>query len=136
MRARQCRGGVSDLCDSTHCQRVIPSAVTPRLEAAAAATAGELLWYDGKPAFTPYTRDCGGRTEDAAAVWPDLAAPYLKSHADVWCVRGADSRCSTGPPTEASLLTFSKTLRYALLNIRIKSRFSIALRPAERRFCC
>jgi stage II sporulation protein D len=76
-----------DLCSTTHCQRLDLVAVTPRLERAAADTVGELLWYHGKPAFTPYTRDCGGRTEDAASVWPDLATPYLKSHADPYCAR-------------------------------------------------
>jgi stage II sporulation protein D len=76
-----------DFCTTTHCQRVELDGVTPRLEAAAAATAGELLWFEGKPAFTPYSRDCGGRTEDAAAVWPDLAAPYLRSHDDPHCPR-------------------------------------------------
>jgi stage II sporulation protein D len=80
-----------DLCDTTHCQRLDVNAVTPRLEAAATATAGEMLWYEGKPAFTPYTRDCGGRTEDAADVWPDLAAPYLKSHSDEYCTRSGSS---------------------------------------------
>ena len=85
MRGRHAAEGY-DLCDTTHCQRLDPSAVTPRLEKAAADTAAELLWFQGKPAFTAYTRDCGGVTEDAAAVWPDLAAPYLKSHADPYCL--------------------------------------------------
>ena len=74
-----------DFCATTHCQHIDLAAVAPRLEAAAAETSGELLWYQGKPAFTAYTRDCGGRSEEAAAVWPDLAAPYLKSHDDPWC---------------------------------------------------
>ncbi len=74
-----------DLCDTTHCQRLDMGGATPRLEKAAADTAGELLWYQGKPAFTPYTKDCGGTTEDAAAVWPDLAEPYLRSHKDPYC---------------------------------------------------
>ena len=86
MRGRHSAEGF-DLCDTTHCQRVDLGAVTPRLEKAAQDTASELLWYKGKPAFTPYTRDCGGTTEDAANVWPDLAASYLKSHADPYCRR-------------------------------------------------
>lgn len=86
MRGRHAAEGF-DLCGSTHCQRVDPASVTKRLEAAASGTAGELLWFQGKPAFTPYTGDCGGRTEDASAVWPDLAAPYLKSHPDTYCAR-------------------------------------------------
>jgi stage II sporulation protein D len=90
MRGRHSAEGF-DLCDTTHCQRLDRARVTARIEAAVSETAGELLWYAGKPAFTPYTRDCGGRTEDAAAVWPDLAAPYLKSHQDPWCTRQAGS---------------------------------------------
>ncbi len=81
LRGRHSSEGV-DFCNTTHCQRLDLGAVTPRLESVAAETTGELLWFEGKPAFTPYTRDCGGRTEDAAAVWPDLAATYLKSHDD------------------------------------------------------
>jgi stage II sporulation protein D len=90
MRGRHSAEGF-DLCDTTHCQRLDRAGVTPRIDAAVSDTAGELLWYAGKPAFTPYTRDCGGKTEDAAAVWPDLAAPYLRSHPDTWCTRQAGS---------------------------------------------
>ena len=80
-----------DFCDTTHCQRLELAGVSSRIEAAVADTAGELLWYQGKPAFTPYTRDCGGRTEDALAIWPDLAEPYLKSHDDPYCARRGSS---------------------------------------------
>jgi stage II sporulation protein D len=76
-----------DFCDTTHCQRADLDAVTPAIEATAAATAGDLLWFEGSPAFTPYSRDCGGRTEDAAELWPDLAAPYLRNQADPYCLR-------------------------------------------------
>jgi stage II sporulation protein D len=91
MRGRHTAEGF-DLCATTHCQRLDLATVTPRLERATAETVGELLWYQGKPAFTPYTRDCGGQTEDAGAVWPDLAAPYLKSHQDPHCLRPQTSR--------------------------------------------
>jgi stage II sporulation protein D len=91
MRGRHSAEGF-DLCSTTHCQRLDLAAVTTRLERTAAETAGELLWYQGKPAFTPYTRDCGGKTEDAASVWLDLAAPYLKSHPDRYCPRVGTSR--------------------------------------------
>jgi stage II sporulation protein D len=83
MRARHASEGF-DLCDTTHCQRLDPDAISPRLESAAADTEGELLWFQGKPAFTPYTRDCGGRTEDGAE-------PYLKSHNDIYCTRAGSS---------------------------------------------
>src|ERR1019366_9067091 len=61
-----------DLCGTTHCQRIDLAGITPRLEAAAAATAGELLWFAGRPAFAVYSRDCGGATEEVAAVWPEV----------------------------------------------------------------
>jgi stage II sporulation protein D len=88
-----------DFCSTTHCQRVELNGITPRLQSIAAATSGQLLWYQGRPAFTPYSKDCGGRTEDAAAVWPELAAPYLRSHSDPYCARaGASSWQWTAEP--------------------------------------
>ncbi len=90
LRGRHAAEGY-DFCTTTHCQRLDLNAVTERLQSAAAATAGELLWFEGKPAFTCYTRDCGGRTENAGAIWPDLAAPYLQTHDDPYCTRTAGS---------------------------------------------
>ena len=123
MRGRHSAEGF-DLCDTTHCQRLDRARVTPRIDAAASDTAGEMLWYAGKPAFTPYTRDCGGRTEDAAAVWPDLAAPYLKSHPDTWCTRqpsshwqiSLDSAQIAGALTRSSLRTPSHPDRISILD--------------------
>ncbi len=76
-----------DFCTTTHCQRADVDGVTARLEKIAASTAGEMLWYRGRLAFTPYSLDCGGRTEDAGEVWPNEKAAYLSSHADEYCVR-------------------------------------------------
>ncbi len=81
MRGRHASEGF-DLCDTTHCQRLDLEAISPRLESAAEDTEGELLWFQGKPALTLYTRDCGGRTEDGNE-------PYLKSHDDMYCLRAA-----------------------------------------------
>jgi len=83
LRGRHAAQGY-DFCSTTHCQHIELQSITSRLEQAAADTMGEMLWYEGKPAFTCYTRDCGGRTEDGAAVW-NLSAPYLKSHEDPYC---------------------------------------------------
>jgi stage II sporulation protein D len=76
-----------DLCGTTHCQRVDLAGITPRLQAAAAATAGELLWFAGKPAFAAYSQDCGGSTEDVSAVWPEISAAYLRRQPDPYCLR-------------------------------------------------
>jgi len=88
-----------DFCTTTHCQRLDMSPPGARIEKAVADTAGQLLWYQGRPAFTPYTRDCGGRSEDGAALWPDISAPYLKAHDDPYCVRaGAQPWQWSGDP--------------------------------------
>jgi stage II sporulation protein D len=86
LRGRHAAEGY-DLCGTTHCQRLEPAAVTPRLASLAAQTAGELLWFAGKPAFACYSRRCGGTTEDAAAVWGGLRAPFLRVHDDPYCPR-------------------------------------------------
>ncbi len=129
MRARHAAEGF-DLCDTTHCQRLDLHAITPRLEKAAADTAGEMLWYQGKPAFTPYTKDCGGITEDAAAVWPDLAQPYLKNHTDPYCVRppAAPWRWSADPREIQKALAQSQLHGPPVLN-----RVAIATRTPSGR---
>ena len=76
-----------DFCATTHCQRFTISTVTPRLIAAAQASAGELLWSKGRLAFSTYSRDCGGETESATVVWPELDAAYLSVHPDAYCRR-------------------------------------------------
>lgn len=105
MRGRHTAEGF-DLCSTTHCQRIDPDAVTARLQRIADATAGEMLWYRGKLAFTPYSLDCGGRTEEVGEVWPDERAPYLKSHADEYCVRAgpSDWHWAGDPPAIAAAL--------------------------------
>lgn len=79
-----------DFCDTTHCQylRLDPR---PTVIAAAKQTAGELLWDRGTPLAAYYHKDCGGRTEAAAVVWPDQASPALISHDDPYCVRSAQA---------------------------------------------
>ena len=72
-----------DFCSTTHCQRFVNASV--RSEKAAQATAGEMLWFHGNPAFSVYSRNCGGKTEAVSAVWPDIEAPYLISHVDPYC---------------------------------------------------
>lgn len=76
-----------DFCATTHCQRADLHAISAELTRAAAATAGELLWFEGKPAFAVYSRDCGGQTASIADLWPDIRAPYLVTHSDPYCSR-------------------------------------------------
>lgn len=110
MRGRHAVEGY-DFCATTHCQHVDFAGITPRLEGIARETAGELLWFQGKPAFACYTRDCGGRSEEAAAVWPAEAAPYLGVHDDPYCTRaGGGAWQWNADPREVS-----KALERALL---------------------
>jgi stage II sporulation protein D len=78
-----------DFCDSTHCQNLRLSDITPRLRKIVEATAGEVLWYDGEPAATYYHANCGGTTEDGRFILgnDEQRAPYLKQHSDTYCIR-------------------------------------------------
>src|SRR5260370_38743237 len=91
LRGRHAKEGY-DLCGPTHCQRLEPELITPRLQTIADQTAGELLWYEGKPAYAAYSRNCGGMTEDSSAVWNGLHVPFLRAHADPYCQRPAATR--------------------------------------------
>lgn len=83
-----------DFCDSTHCQNLRLSDVTPRLRKIVESTGGEVLWYDGEPAATYYHANCGGTTEDGRYILGnnEQQAPYLKQHADTYCVRSGATR--------------------------------------------
>ena len=89
-----------DLCDSTHCQLLHWGANSGREAAAHAATlatAGETLWFHGKPAAAWFHQNCGGRTASPAEAWPDRSRgnhpdtpsvktmPWLVSHTDPFC---------------------------------------------------
>jgi stage II sporulation protein D (peptidoglycan lytic transglycosylase) len=83
-----------DFCDSTHCQNLRTGDATPRLRKIVESTAGEVLWYDGEPAATYYYANCGGTTEDGRYILGngEQQAPYLKQHADTYCVRNSNNR--------------------------------------------
>ncbi len=83
-----------DFCDSTHCQNLLLAGVTPRLRKLVESTAGEMLWYDGEPAAAYYHANCGGTTEDGRYILGngEQRAPYLKQHADSYCVRSGASQ--------------------------------------------
>ena len=69
-----------DLCDTTHCQVLRAANATTRR--AAMASAGRVLTYEGVPAEVFYSASCGGRSETASEVWPDMKLPYLRSLPD------------------------------------------------------
>jgi stage II sporulation protein D len=76
---RHARDGF-DVCDSTHCQ--VPRAANALTRAAALATAGQVLTWNGAPAEVFYSASCGGRSESADQVWPGASYPYMRSAAD------------------------------------------------------
>lgn len=76
---RHARDGY-DVCDTTHCQ--VMRAATAATRTATLATAGRVLLFDERPAEVFYSASCGGRSEDAANVWPSWRFPYLSSVRD------------------------------------------------------
>lgn len=69
-----------DLCDSTHCQ--VLRTATPGTRHAAHATAGRVLTHGGAIVEVLYSASCGGRSEDASALWSGRSFPYLMSIVD------------------------------------------------------
>ncbi len=67
-----------DLCATPACQVYGGvDAERPLTDRAVARTAGVILTWQGAPIDAMYQSTCGGHTEDAAAILPDRAAPYL-----------------------------------------------------------
>jgi stage II sporulation protein D len=79
-----------DFCDTTHCQDLRLGNESARAKAAVAATEGELLWFEGRPAATYYHRSCGGEIDGAGVLDPNLRAPYLRPHQDEFCLQNSD----------------------------------------------
>lgn len=128
MRGRHAAEGF-DFCATTHCQRADLHGVTAELDRAVQATAGELLWFEGNPAFTVYSRDCGGQTANGRDLWPDAQAPYLASRSDPFCVRNGAARWSWTAPGEeivtalrASGLAAPDSLRRVVVTDRTASQ--------------
>jgi len=68
-----------DLCDSQACQVYEGAGAEQALtDRAVQETAGEILAFQGRPIDAMYQSTCAGHTEDAAALFPDRAQPYLK----------------------------------------------------------
>jgi stage II sporulation protein D len=76
-----------DFCDTTHCQRLLRSAAPTRVTEAVERTKGEILWARGRAAEVYFHRNCGGKTEDAGAVWPGASRAWLPIHEDEACAR-------------------------------------------------
>lgn len=87
-----------DFCVTTHCQRALPGTPNEKAIGAQHDTAGEMLWWEGHPAFSVYSQDCGGETEAVRAVWPDANAPYLQARTDPYCTRVRPSEWTASLP--------------------------------------
>ncbi len=68
--------------------------ITDRLRNIVQSTAGEVLWYEGKPAATYYHANCGGTTEDGRFILgnDEAPAPYLVQHSDTYCIRNGGTQ--------------------------------------------
>jgi len=106
-----------DFCDTTHCQDLRLGNESPRARAAAAATEGELLWFEGRPAAAYYHRSCGGEIDDAKALEPDLHVRYLKRHHDDYCVRIPDEW-----QAEISKADLARALGRPVASVRVIAR--------------
>jgi len=81
-----------DFCDTTHCQFPRWNGAGERFRAAAAATKGELLLFAGAPAAAQYHQNCGGKIAASSEAWSGVREPYLRAHADPYCLAGAPLR--------------------------------------------
>jgi stage II sporulation protein D len=106
-----------DFCDTTHCQDLRLGNESPRARAAVAATDGELLWFEGRPAAAYYHRSCGGEIEDASALEPGLRAPYLRRRHDDYCVRTPDEW-----QTEIPKVDLARALGRPVGTVRVTAR--------------
>jgi stage II sporulation protein D len=67
------------------------SAETPATDAAVAATAGQIVTYDGAPVVTYFSASSGGHTENIEDAWPgSSASPWLRGVDDPYDGAGGD----------------------------------------------
>lgn len=76
-----------DFCDTTHCQRLLRGIPPLRVAEAVERTRGEILWVGGRAAEVYFHRNCGGKTEEAGAVWPGASRTWLPGQEDQACAR-------------------------------------------------
>jgi stage II sporulation protein D len=108
-----------DFCDTTHCQRLLRGPAPARVRAAVESTDGLILWVRGRPAEVFFHRNCGGRTEDAGAIWPGASRAWLPVQRDDACARLA-SRDWTA---RIALTELARTLVLGQLrSLRVNSR--------------
>jgi stage II sporulation protein D len=87
----------AELCDSTECQAMRLEPASAAIDDAAQRDRGrDVVVWEPTARRSFFSQNCGGMTEDAAAVWPKLrGVPYLRSHADPYCIRRDSGRPGT-----------------------------------------
>jgi len=75
-----------DFCDTTHCQVPSWNRVSLRISGAADFTRDEILMFQGVAVSAFYHQNCGGKIAASGEAWPSVSEPYLRSHADPYCV--------------------------------------------------
>ncbi len=100
-----------DFCALTHCQAFKPEVITPAERDAADSTSGEFVWYQGSPAATYYSQDCGGMVEAGGE-------PYLASRPDSACTRHGRQQWSA----EIPLNDLTRALATPVLSVAILAR--------------
>ena len=101
------------------------SAETPATDAAVAATAGQIVTYQGVPAITYFFSSSGGHTENVEDAWPGAAAsPWLRGVDDPYDGAGGDPyhRWTRQLSLRAAARRLSGFLMGKLVGIRVVQR--------------
>jgi stage II sporulation protein D len=98
------------------------SAETPATDAAVAATAGQVVTYNGAPVVTYFSSSSGGHTENIEDAWPGASAsPWLRGVDDPYDGAGGDPyhRWTRQLGVTAAAKQLGRLLKGKLVGIRV-----------------
>lgn len=98
------------------------SAETPATDAAVAATAGQVVTYNGAPVVTYFSSSSGGHTENIEDAWPGASAsPWLRGVDDPYDGAGGDPyhRWTRQLSVNAAAKQLGRLLKGTLVGIRV-----------------
>ena len=98
------------------------SAETPATDAAVAATAGQVVTYNGAPVVTYFSSSSGGHTENIEDAWPGASAsPWLRGVDDPYDGAGGDPyhRWTRQVSVTAAAKDLGRLLKGKLVGIRV-----------------
>jgi SpoIID/LytB domain protein len=105
-----------DICDTTSCQVYGGAdAEASATDKAVAATAGKILTYKGKPAFTQFSSSSGGYTSPGSQ-------PYLKAVKDSWDDWSGNANHDWKKPVSASTIQSKYSSIGTLRSLRVTKR--------------